>query len=302
MAVVEKPGSNPTSTPSWKEVWRTEPGGLDSDIYSPENERDEASFGPIAGSPIEHVPVHKKDRDPDTEFKNDVQSARSVEALNRIIEGMGIVQGSRAYSAAEVVQTIKVAQNFLDEHLVEIIAGVINRGNESFRESLGKKVNAITNGGPLGIREKVRELMKEQMQAAFRSDRKEMVSGAVEQARDFTQLYEVIGQFTRGVNVAGENKKERITAEETIRRIEATRGDLAILMRDERWLKRPMPELERELDQLVAGSIPKDSAIDRKVFVLLLELIREQRLTSEAGAASASTLKRWGKRLIKLFR
>lgn len=203
-----------------------------------------------------------------------------------------------ATSEPTVAAAISDTKKYLDEYMREIQIGVLNGGNDNYRNNLGKKLESIADEKTRG---EVKELLKKEMADAFEENRKEYVSGAVAEARTFETLYKVVKQFKQ-VNLT-EEYGEYLSPLETIAEIEKARLRLTQLLSDKSWVQMVPEAQQMELDRLLAG-VPIDSGIRGKVKILLNKEIDEARSVSNSGSSADSTedrpaggwlKKTWGK-------
>lgn len=207
------------------------------------------------------------------EVRPDIDAATSVDELIAMLEQMD-GQGPQ-------IEAIRETQMYLQAHMTEIISGVLNKGNATYRDMLGQTLARISDAR---LREKTRGLLKRQMEAAFRDRRQDFVQTAVRDATSFDQLAGVIRQF-RSVNTEGEGSTA-ISATQALELVETARRALQVKTADKPWLKMVDQALEADLDQIVAN-VPSDSGIRNRVRALLWEQVKEARLQSVSDDASA---------------
>ncbi|OHA58653.1 MAG: hypothetical protein A2571_02695 [Candidatus Vogelbacteria bacterium RIFOXYD1_FULL_44_32] len=178
-------------------------------------------------------------------------------------------------------QAIGETKKYLDQHMREIQIGVLNGGNDNYRNALGQHLDQIADQR---IRAEVKELLKKEMAQSFENNRKEYVTGAVAESRTFDTLYKVVGQFKQ-VNLGRENEEPFLSAPATIDKINQVRDNLRILLNDKKWVQMPLDSHEVELDSLVKD-IPHDSGIRGKVRIMLKQEIENARSTSSSVSSN----------------
>ncbi len=205
---------------------------------------------------------------------------------------------------ADIIERIKVAQEYLDQNMNDIIIGVVNGGNEGIRQDFGKVVDAI--GDPLVIAH-VKMLMKGQMKSYFEADKKakgkELARKALAQSQSFDELYKTINlyQNLEGINyqneVAPSYKPEDVIDQINALRLEFTRRFGQGISQKE------LDIISRGIGDMVGtNQTVADVGLASKVAELLMSEVKQQRLEIKATElAQPSTVSRWGSKLMSLF-
>lgn len=200
-------------------------------------------------------------------LRKKIEAVESIDELCNILSLSPELAGSEGVKSEDVVRSIRDIEAFLNEHITDIVTGVINKGAEYYRDRLGQKLLAVQLGGDLDIRGKVKELLKTRMGESFKENKTEYAEGAVIKSNSFDQLYGVIKQF-KGVNAQEAGRALKITAEQSIEAIGVARDDLEILLEDHKFLNNSPVVVRRNIKDLIQN-VPQDSGIRVKVEYLL---------------------------------
>lgn len=190
--------------------------------------------------------------------------AEHIEDILRILADH---EDQRLYQAAAETNA------YLDDNFNAIVQGVLHHGNNEFRNTLGHKLDAISDDVIPDLRRQVKEALKAKMRREFEDRRPEFVKGAIGEVSDFRPLYNVLKRF-QYVVVDRDTDDTTVDYEEAIGRIEAVR---IAVESQERWRRMEHDEVDRELDVLLEQfGVPKDSGIRRKVKTLLRHNVKDR--------------------------
>ncbi len=206
--------------------------------------------------------------------------------------------------AGDAIEKIRAAQEYLSQHINEIIIGVVNGGNEGVRQEFGKIVDVI---GDLLIIAHVKVLMKEQMKSYFEADKKakgkELARQALAQSQSFDELYKTINLYQ---NLEGVGYQNEITPSykpiEVINQIDALRIEFARRF-GQGVAQRDLETIGANIGDMVgANQIIADVGLTTKVAQLLMLEVKQQRLEVKAAElAQPNIVSRWGSKFMGLF-
>lgn len=265
-------------------------------------------------TPPEQPPVDRvTSPEPAFEFQKPAQEEAAFEqapsrteqiSTTTSIEELCNVIANHDENASEVIERIRAAQAYLDQHINEIIVGVVNGGNEGVRQDFGRAVDAI--GDPLVVAH-VKALMKEQMKSYFEADKKakgkELARQALAQSQSFDELYKTIRLYRdlEGVNYHNE-VAPRYAPEEVINQIDVLRLELTRRFA-QGIVESDLGRVDAAINEIVeANQVITDVGLAKKISELLMSEIRQQRLEIKATQlAQPSMLSRWGSKVMGWF-
>ena len=222
-------------------------------------------------------------------LNEEVEKAASVDQLCFFLEerGMGL-------EASVVRETF----DYLNGNMDSIILYTVTSQEDPHQKEFARRFAGIN---PPVVREKVRTLMKREMNKVFEARRKEFTQKAVAEVASLEAMYRVLEQFkeiregdkvydkTRVISIIKNAEKSLNLAVEA-----GTLGEVG-------------PErIGAEVESVLRG-VPYDAGIFDKASELLTELVKEKRVqnfikkSSSSEEPKAGFLRKWGGRISKFF-
>ena len=203
-----------------------------------------------------------------------IQSAETISEVCEALSKVEQIEGSRLYSTERVIDAIQDADKYLDDNLDQIIIYTITRQSDQVQEIFAQKVNLITEGRQVGLRSKVKELMKAKMNDRFQERSKEFGKEAVESVTSLETFYRVLNQFKQIREGDKLYKKEQVI--ESIKKAnrDLTRAvDIGTLSIDK------PKEIDQEIRMFLEHeNIPNDSGIFNKAYELLRQKLIDKNI------------------------
>lgn len=226
-------------------------------------------------------------------LKSEIIGAADINNLCDILDAAETLGPNNA-NIETVVQNIRDIEEFLNDHMIEIVMGVIDKGNEKaahYRNQLGQRLKMIIEDD-LAIRSKVKELLKAKMDESFRENKGNYVKGAIAESKSFDQLYGVIKQF-KGVNIKEEYGK-KYTPDQAIEVIMFARHNFEKILNEPELLKKLDADVNKNIDEFIEN-VPQDSGIKKRVKLLLIEKFEQtQRDSNSRDSQEKPGSKFWG--------
>lgn len=272
------------------------PIGLEKDTLEREKELN-------LESPIFLDDREASELDPETRaLKTRIDESESIGELLEALNSSAVIKGSKQdIRTAHVIGQVREIDNFLNEHLDKVITGTIIGAGEfdHYRDELGKKLSKITRGGDLGIRQKVKELLKHKMEDRFLENRKVLVQSSIGRVKSFDELENIVKQF-KGLNLEGEGGP-RYSKEQAMEVINLARSDFDLLLADKNFVSKSHEEIERNIDDAIR-KVPKDSGVRDKVKYLLMQKVKDAKLQEFSAQVQEPVGSRIKKRLFGFFK
>lgn len=257
---------------------------------------DKSGLTPTNGDKTDYTLVADWQDEKTTEEK--VATTQSIAELVGVLQAEKTVHDKyRSHPAEEVVGYIREAEDYLDKNLADIVSAVMSGKSNGALENLRARVDRITTGGSLGIRQQVRVLFRKKMEDHFHEHRSTLVVENIRNTHSFADLTYLIKQF-RSIK----DGKQVISPTEALARIDRARQAAEHFVEGPDVLKAPLYTLESFVVTLLHEQhIPNDSEIDQTVHRLLLDYIRERRLTREAELAQNTWVAKAKQTMSRIF-
>ncbi len=207
----------------------------------------------------------------DSEFKGKIESASSIEELISVIEKEPTIYCNKViYHGTEIATRISAAADFLRTNIDQVILSTISQKVDNKQAEFSRIFSLIPFENNLGIKEKARELMMQEMEQYFENKKDDFTIHLISSAKDLEQLCQVLNHFK--VIRQGEKIYNK---EDLVRQI----GDAGQVLLNNANIgifdSLSIEQVEKQIKSLISG-VPSDSGIYDKVFRLLLDAVKNK--------------------------
>lgn len=239
-------------------------------------------------------------------IKELIADAGSLDELCEVLSSLHEIKGSHIYTSRDVIANIRELQEFFESHAKELMVSVINNSGSYYQDLFGKKLNAITRGGDLNIRTKVKNILVAEMNQRFETEREELVAQAISEVRNFAQLFDIIEKF-KGLNIEPKEARAktapRYSPPQAIEVILGAQNQLRAMFNGDQIIHHDLVSQRAVIDDLLRQwRVPHDSGIYEKVEALLIEELKEMSLRREAEKLNQGFVSKLGSRWRGFFR
>lgn len=232
--------------------------------------------------------------------EEEVQTAVNIDDLIKKVSSVDKVEGVKEegeYDSAYVVKKITEFRDFLMENMESLQLSVITERKDGRNDELMRKLVYVPLG--LGLRQKVKDLMKEAWDKSFAEKRNEITEKAIAGAGSVKELNEIISKFKTIKEV------DEVDSHEPSEVVDGINNVLQILnkrvLADE-WQTVEVEKIVTEIEKALSlQKIPKRYGIYDKAQQLLFtetsQLIKDKRLADHSSSLSQpSSIGGWFKK------
>jgi len=233
-------------------------------------------------------------------LRDAIQGAFSINELSQILQAVPSIQeGHRKIIGSDIAFLIERANEELERNLDEIIIYTITKEKNQGRRQFGERFNQITQGGDLGIQDKVRALMKERMNERFQGGKREFMVNSVRSVKSLETLCDVIRQFTvvddkvvrweRDPREAKKDNREIRSIEELVKLIKKADEYVEHLASQNGFSDQEPSDVYKQIGEVLDERwIPRDSGISQKVQQLIFEKVKEKYIDQASSGSQSS--------------
>ncbi|MDD2807527.1 MAG: hypothetical protein PHW95_03355 [Patescibacteria group bacterium] len=238
-------------------------------------------------------------------IKKMITAVTNLDELCEVLSTLHEINGSQVHTSRDVIASIREIQEFFGSHSDELMISVINHSDSYYKDSFGQKLNAITRGGDLNIRTKVKDILVAELNRRFETKRADLVTKAIAEVTSLLQLFGIIEKF-KAVNVALENKqlKEtlRYSPEQAIKVILGAQNQLVAMFNGDKINRINSAGQSMAISAVMdQWRVPYDSGIYDKVEELLTVEMEEMNLKMAVAEMNHGAVSRFGSRLRSFF-